>query len=91
MARKQANGRMRVFASGIFPGRYTVHFDDHIIGILQLGKQGAKITRLKLGRDEDGMGVYTAPVGNLVHLAKPYETTDAAANAVLEHWLGRVA
>ena len=88
MASKQPNGRMHVFPSSLFSGRYTVHLDDHIIGVLQFGKTGAEIKRLKVGRDDEGRGIYEAPDGRL---ARPYDTTNAAADAVLDEWLGRAA
>jgi hypothetical protein len=86
---KPPNGRMHVFAAQFYPGRFHVTLDDHIVGVLTMGADGCRIVRVKLGRDEDGNNVYVAPQGNLSYLGRLYDTTTAAADAVLEHWLGR--
>jgi hypothetical protein len=88
---KGPNGRMHIFPSYTHTGRHTVYLDDHIIGVLQFGGEGCRILRLKLGRDEAGKNVFVGPVGNLSYLDRPYDTTTAAADACLEHWLGRSA
>jgi hypothetical protein len=79
------NGRMHVFPLTKFPGRYHVQIDNHVIGVLTFGANGATIERVKVGIREDGRGVYEPPPG---WMSKPFKTTGEAADKVLTHWLG---
>lgn len=81
----QPIGKMAVFPLVHVPGRFHVQLNQHVIGVLVFGKNGAAIKRLKAGVGEDGRGVFVDPPG---YLRKPFTTTGEAAEKVLEHWLG---
>lgn len=88
---KQVNEAMQIFPAQFHKNRFHVQLKADIIGVIAFDGEGAKILRLKLGRDEDGNSVYTKPVGNLAYLNRSFDTTNAAAEKVLEHWLGLAA
>lgn len=84
MAARKPKSNLLVLDSCIYPGRHHVTLGEHIIGVLLDDPDGVRIARLKVDRDEDGLGVYVSPGDDL---SAPYPVINEAAKAVYRHWL----